>query len=142
VSTARVALRRTLFQSNLAPWCPPIYVHRVNVGIRIYDLDCIRHLGSLINDTAAIDLARRLASAWLVPREGGEACSQHPLHHRQVHPEECAVSRRIAMHEHDDWKRPAPFRQPEIFDEPERAGLEGDLLDPGRLGLPCTRRDQ
>jgi hypothetical protein len=43
------------------------------------------------------------------------------------------------VHEHDDRERaPSAFWQTEITDEGELTGLEGDLLDPGGLGLPRT----
>ena len=42
------------------------------------------------------------------------------------------------MHEQDDRERTGPGGRAEIANEGELPGLEGDLLDPGRLGLPCA----
>jgi len=46
------------------------------------------------------------------------------------------------MHEQNDWERAGSAGRPEIANERELPGLEGDLLDPGRLGLPCAGRQE
>jgi hypothetical protein len=46
------------------------------------------------------------------------------------------------MNEHDDRIRASASRQPEIADNLKRPGLEGDFLNPRRLGLACARRDK
>ena len=46
------------------------------------------------------------------------------------------------MHEQNDRERAGSAGRAEIADDRELPGLEGDLLDLGRLGLPCAGREE
>jgi hypothetical protein len=46
------------------------------------------------------------------------------------------------MHEQDDREKPCPGGCTQLANELELSGLEGDLFDPGWLGLPCAGRQE